>query len=253
MNKTLAITELRKRLRQQKPVVGSWIQIPHSSIAEILGASGYDWVAVDMEHGAVSHTQLPDIFRALELGETLPLVRLAEGTEKECKQALDAGAAGVIIPMVGSAVQLSHTVSVCRWPPAGHRGVAFSRANMFGENFQQYFGEAQAPLIIAMIESREGVKNIDEILQVEGLDAIFIGPYDLSASIGLTGNFEHPDFAKEIKTITDAASRKNIPLGIHVVEPSIELLRTRIAEGYQFLAYSMDSVILSKAARYDGI
>ena len=93
------------------------MQIPHPSIAEVMGQAGYDWVAVDMEHGSISHAQLPDLFRALELGETLPLVRLVEGTTKECKQALDAGAGGVIIPMVENAKQLENVRLLVRKKP----------------------------------------------------------------------------------------------------------------------------------------
>ena len=106
VNKLKKVKEIRQKLINGGNSIGSWMQIPHASIAEIMGQSGYDWIALDMEHGAVSVHQLPDIFRALELGNTLPLVRVAEGNPKDCKQALDAGAGGIIIPMVESAEQL---------------------------------------------------------------------------------------------------------------------------------------------------
>ena len=86
MNRQLAVQQIRLKLKANQPSIGSWMQIPHASIAEIMGQAGYDWVAIDMEHGSISHAQLPDLFRALELGDTLPLVRLVEGTAKECKQ-----------------------------------------------------------------------------------------------------------------------------------------------------------------------
>ena len=135
MNRREMISDIRAGLRAGRPSIGSWMQIPHASIAEIMGQAGYDWVAIDMEHGSVSHAQLPDIFRALELGNTLPLVRLVEGTTKECKQALDAGAGGVIVPMVKTAEQLNQVRSFCCWPPTGIRGVGYSRANLFGKYF----------------------------------------------------------------------------------------------------------------------
>ena len=138
MNRLKAIYKIRKKLNNDKYSIGSWMQIPHASVAEIMGCLGYDWVAVDMEHGAISLHQLPDLFRALELGNTLPLVRVAQGTEKDCKQALDAGAGGVIVPMIGSADQLKKVRDATRWPPAGRRGVAFSRANVFGKYFNEY-------------------------------------------------------------------------------------------------------------------
>jgi len=103
MNRYDAIIKIRKKLQNGGISIGSWMQIPHGSVAEIMGHSGYDWVAIDMEHGSISNNQLPDLFRGIELGGTLPLVRLAEGESKDCKEALDAGAGGVIVPMVTTA------------------------------------------------------------------------------------------------------------------------------------------------------
>ena len=118
MNRLKKIQIIRDNLSTGQPSIGSWMQIPHASIAEIMGQSGYDWVAVDMEHGAISVQQLPDIFRSLELGNTLPLVRLLQGEPKECKQALDAGAGGVIVPMVESAEQVEEIKQATCWPPS---------------------------------------------------------------------------------------------------------------------------------------
>lgn len=224
------------------------MQIPHPSVAEIMGQAGYDWVAVDMEHGAISSHQLPDLFRALELGNTLPLVRLAQGHPKDCKQALDAGAGGVIVPMIESGTQLANVRDACRWPPAGTRGVGFSRGNLFGKHFDSYALEAQAPLLVAMIEHYRAVENLDGILDVDGLDAILIGPYDLSASLGLTAQFDHPDFCALMTKIRDRADQKGVAAGLHVVQPSEQELKTKQKAGYRFLAYSIDSVMLRSVA-----
>ena len=223
------------------------MQIPNASVAEIMGQAGYGWVAIDMEHGALSNQQLPDLFRALELGGTLPLARLAEANPKECKQALDAGAGGVIVPMVESAEQLLAMRNACRWPPAGTRGVGFSRANLFGKHFDLYREEAQAPLLVAMIEHFRAVEEMQAILTVEGLDAILVGPYDLSASMGMTGQFDLPDFQAILDSIRRQAADKSIACGIHVVQPSREELKKRIKEGYCFLPYSTDAVMLQLA------
>ena len=173
MNRLEKINSIRQSLAANQPSVGSWMQIPHASVAEIMGQAGYDWVAVDMEHGAISVHQLPGLFRALELGGTLPLVRLAHGHPMDCKQALDAGAGGVIVPMVESAVQLITVRDACRWPPAGTRGVGFSRANLFGKHFEAYREEAQSPLLVAMIEHSRAVEGIEEILAVDGAGCNF--------------------------------------------------------------------------------
>ena len=248
MNRQKKIIEIRKCLEAGKPAIGSWIQIPHPSIAEIMGQSGYDWIAVDLEHGAIGVSQLPDLFRALELGETLPLARLAQGEPKDCKQALDAGAGGVIVPMVESAGQLRKVRDACCWPPSGTRGVGFSRANLFGSNFSSYMEEAQAPLLVAMIEHERAVNDLDAILQVEGLDAILIGPYDLSASMGLTADFDAPEFVAIMQRICILAEEAQVPCGIHVVAPSSQELQQKLAEGYLFIAYSIDAVFLRQGA-----
>ena len=250
MNRLEKINAIRKELANHQPSVGSWMQIPHASVAEIMGQAGYDWVAVDMEHGAISVHQLPDLFRALELGGTLPLVRLAHGHPKDCKQALDAGAGGVIVPMVETAAQLIAVRNACRWPPAGTRGVGFSRANLFGKHFETYREEAQAPLLVAMIEHGRAVECLGEILAVDGLDAILIGPYDLSASMGLTAQFDEPAFIAAMERIRSLCCQANIPCGVHVVMPDTKALKLKIKEGYLFLAYSIDSVMLSSVVSH---
>jgi len=248
MNRLNKIRKIRHSLSQKKLSVGSWIQIPNSSVAEVMGQAGYDWVAVDMEHGAIDVHQLPDLFRALELGGTLPLVRLAQGEAKDCKLALDAGAGGVIVPMIESADELIKVRDKCRWPPAGYRGVGFSRANLFGKFFDAYAHEAQAPILVAMIESISAVENLKDILQVDGLDAIFIGPYDLSASMDLTAKFESDEFINSMERILTLCSEYNIPCGVHVVMPDNSVLDQRIKEGYRFIAYSIDSAFLRVSA-----
>jgi 2-dehydro-3-deoxyglucarate aldolase len=248
MDKLAATRRVRARLTAGGESIGSWMQIPHASVAEIMGQAGYDWVAIDLEHGAIAVHQLPDLCRALELGGTLPLARIAQGYAKDCKQALDAGVGGVIVPMIESAQQLLSVRDACRWPPAGRRGVAFSRANLFGKNFESYREEAQAPLLVAMIENVRAVENLDDILAVEGLDALLVGPYDLSASLGITGKFEAPQFAAALQRVRALAHQRGIACGVHVVAPDPAELQRHRTEGYRFLAYSIDAVFLNTSA-----
>ena len=248
MNRLKSITKIREKLKSGKVSIGSWMQIPHGSVAEILGHAGYDWVAVDLEHGSISTHQLPDLFRALELSGTLPLARLSEANGSDCKHSLDAGAGGVIVPMVDSANQLKKIIEHCAWPPTGQRGVGFSRGNLFGKYFEQYNKEAQSPIVIAQIENIRAVENLENILKVPGLDAILIGPYDLSASMGLTGQFEIPEYMDILSKIKKLSKKFNIPYGIHVIQPDSIELQAKIAEGYQFIAYSIDSVFLYRGA-----
>ena len=239
------INKIRNLLATNKFSIGSWLQIPHSSVAEILGSSGYDWVAVDLEHGSIGIEQLPDLFRALEIGGTLPLARIAQCSSKDCKQVLDAGAGGVIVPMIENAEQLTLIRDACRWPPAGKRGVGFSRANLFGKYFESYSKESQKPFLVAMIESVDAVDNLEEILLVKGLDAILIGPYDLSASLGIVAQLDHPKLIEIVKKIRSQCSDARIACGVHVIKPLREELQERINEGDRFLAYSADSVFLN--------
>jgi 2-dehydro-3-deoxyglucarate aldolase len=248
MSRPDAVAAIRRALRDGRPSIGSWIQLPDANSAEIMGQAGYDWVAVDLEHGAIGTESLPNLFRALELGGTLPLARLARGHYTDCKRALDAGAGGVIVPMIESAAQLVSARDACRWPPAGRRGVGFSRGNLFGKHFDAYQAEAQAPLLVAMIEHVRALDDLDAVLSVEGLDAILIGPYDLSASMDLTAQFESPAFLAAMTRIQEACVAHHIPSGVHVVSPDPALLSRRLAEGHQFVAYSIDTVFLRTIA-----
>lgn len=243
------INNIRNKLLKGEITVGTWQQIPHSSISEILSCAGYDWIAIDMEHGSINVGDLADLFRAIELNNVLPLARLAEPTPKQCKQALDAGAGGVIVPMVESGDQLLAIRNSCCWPPSGIRGVGFSRANLFGKYFEQYIKEAQSPIIVAQIESIEAVNNLEDIIKVEGLDAIMIGPYDLSASLGVLGEYDNPLYLKALDDIGALCKKYNMALGDHIVFPDNELYNKRVSEGYQFIAYGTDGVFLNEYSK----
>ena len=230
MDRLKAIKKIRNKLSNGKVSIGSWMQLSDSSVGEIMGKSGYDWVAIDQEHGSISLNQLPDIFRSLELGNTLPLVRISDSQAKECKQVLDAGAGGLILSNIQTAQQLESIKLTCSWPPIGKRSVGFSRANLFGERFDEYKKEAQSPILVAMIEDKVGLKNLKSIIKVKGLDAILIGPYDLSASLGIIGDFENKKFKRATNQVTKICKKYRLPIGFHLVEPSEEELSKKISE-----------------------
>ena len=248
MNRLEQVRAIRTALHSGYPTVGSWMQIPDSNIAEIMGRAGYQWVAVDMEHGPVALNQLPDIFRALELGGTLPLARVASPLPINCRQALDQGAAGVVVPMISSAEQLQAIISECHWPPRGRRGVGFQRGNVFGKFFDSYTQEAQESLVVAQIEHIDAVNNLDSIVKVKGLDAIMVGPYDLSASLGITGDFENKKYKDVLNKVLEVCAKHKMSCGIHVVQPDAKILKQRISEGYTFIAYGVDTVFLNHSA-----
>ncbi len=239
------IKSIRKKLQNEESSIGSWMQIPSSSIAEIMGHAGYDWITVDLEHGSISVHQLPNIFRAIQLGNTLPLARIPSPNPSDCKQVLDAGAGGIIIPMVENAEQVVKIKKACSWPPTGNRGVGFSRANLFGKYFDEYQQEAQSPMLIAQIEHVNAVNNLEEILKVDGLDAIIVGPYDLTASMGITAQFKNKQFNKVLSKIMELCLKHNVACGYHIVEPKLENITKFINKGYKFIAYCSDGIFLN--------
>ncbi len=242
------LEQVRGKLRRGEPTIGTWMQLADDSVAEIMGAAGFDWVAIDLEHGRFAEAQLPSLFRAIEATGTLPFVRLGEVSAYRIKAALDAGAKGLILPMIESAEQLERAVSWAMYPPRGTRGVGYSRANLFGSNFDTGISAAP-PLIVAQIEHIRAVDGIDALLSVSGLDAIMIGPYDLSASIGATGAFGDEAYKRALSTVIAACKRHGVPCGLHVVQPDEEALRQAIAAGHRFVAYGTDAVFLWKSAK----
>ena len=249
MNRIKKIKLIRNKLKSGKSSIGSWMQTADTNIAEIMGKLNYDWITIDLEHGSASLANLPDLFRSIDLGYSLPLARLASANKEDSKKALDAGAGGLIFPNIETGKQLIEIISASCWPPTGIRSVGFSRANLYGEYFDEYKKEAQSPLIIAMIESLKGLDNLEEILRTPGLDAVMVGPYDLSASLQITGDFENKIFKDALRYIAKTSKAMKIPVGIHQVEPSLEELKEKIKKGYQFLAYSIDTVFINKLAK----
>ena len=189
------------------------------------------------------------MFRAIELGGSLPIARIAEPFASNCKEALEAGAGGIIVPMIKNKDQVKELVRACAWPPEGDRGVGYSRANLYGLKFDEYKEEAQSPLFIAQIENVDAVNNLESIIEVKGLDAVIIGPYDLSASMGITGEFENPLFLNTIRNILEICRKKNMPCGDHIIKPNLNRLKQRKEEGYQFIAYSIDAVLIYENAK----
>ena len=243
------ISKIKEALKSGQPSIGSWMQIPNTSVAEIMGDAGYDWVAVDLEHGCFSQEILPDVFRALELGGTSPFARVAQSHPTDIKQALDAGAQGLILPMVESKKQLEEAIAWSYYPPRGKRGVGYSRASAFGKKLHSYIQHKSSNIIIvAQIEHIKAVQDLDNILSVELLDAIMVGPYDLSGSMGLTAQFEHPEYLQTVETIVEKAKSYQVPMGLHIVQPDNRLLQEKVRQGYQFIAFGTDAVFLYNAA-----
>ena len=249
--------EIRKRLKNGQAVIGTWLQLPSPDVAEIIGQSGYVWAAADMEHGAITRADLPNIFRALELGGTAPFARLLCADRERIKDALDSGARGLIFPMIDSRAQLDDAIAHAIYPGGngpvnGRRGVGFARANAYGRNLTEHLapedGQGRNIVLVAQIEHIKALDELEAIFTHPRLDAYMVGPYDLSASLGRPGDFNHPEFQAVLKRLTETAQACGLPRGIHQVEPDPLALKARINEGYSFLAYGIDTLFLGKAA-----
>jgi 2-dehydro-3-deoxyglucarate aldolase len=247
-DKARSITDLRRKLSLNQPSVGSWLQIPSSATAEIMASSGYDWLAVDLEHGSISTSQLPDIFRSIELNDCLPFARVASHSFFHLQAALDAGAAGLIIPNVRTLDDINFLSSYVNWPPQGTRGVGFSRANLYGQNFDYYKSFNQSIFLVGMIEDYNVIPHLSSMLSMRKLDAILIGPYDLSATLSVTGCFESEIFLSAIDTVFSICRQFSVPCGFHIVDIDPTALLQKISNGYLFNAYSIDSLFLAKSS-----
>lgn len=236
---------MKRRLNKKELTIGSWITIGHPTVAEIMAKSGFDWLVVDMEHSALSMAQCQDLIRVIDLCRVVPFVRVGANDALLIKQAMDAGAHGVIVPMVNTSEDARKAVSAVKYPPVGTRGVGLARAQGYGTTFREYqeWVEKES-MVIVQIETKEAVKNLEDILSVKGVDAFMVGPYDLSGSLGVTGDFESKIMLATIKEINDLAKKKNVSYGYHVVSSDPKFVQKKIKEGCTFIAFGVDFLFL---------
>lgn len=244
--------QLRQRLLEGGAVIGSWVNTASPIAAELMAISGFDFLTVDVEHSALDLPQAQTLFQAIRSGNPAcsALVRLAGNVYAETKRYLDSGAAGVIAPFINSAEQARELVRAVKYPPEGLRGVGFCRANDYGLRLKEAVASAnEQTFVCVQIEHADALPNIDGILEVEGVDAVMIGPYDLSASMGLTAQFDHPEMVSATRAILKACQKHNVVPGIHVVQPAPGEAVSRYREGYRFIAYSLDITMLLHSCR----
>ena len=243
--------EVRQSIKEGKPTVGSWINLSSPIIAETLAHAGFDWLVVDAEHSCIDMEAIQQCFVAISTTDTVPMVRVPWNDHVMIKRVLDAGAYGVVIPMVNSREEAQRAVDACRFPPEGKRSSGYGRADLYaGKDYKAKANEEI--LVVVQIEHIDAVEHIDEIFSVEGIDAYFIGPGDLALSMGIPivfGDNPDPDFQKAISKIVEAGKKHNIPGGFHVA--SAEDVNKKIADGYKFIALGTDSFFMTKTARVE--
>jgi len=243
---------IKEKFRRGEPSIGSWMSMAHPSIAEILAMAGYDWVVVETEHTAIDISEVLRLIIAIEQRGAVPLVRLAWNDPIQAKAVLDSGAAGVLVPMVNTKADAELAVQMTKYPPLGFRGVGLARAQGYGQSFDTYVRNANGDtLLMVQIEHKDAVANIDEILSVPGIDGTFIGPYDLSMSLGIPGQINHSDVLAAKRRVLDATRASGLAPGIHFVHPDSaqEDCRQAVLDGYLFIAVGTDILFLGDSAR----
>jgi len=222
--------------------IGTWMSLPNESIAEIFAKTGYQWVVIDLEHSAISINQAESLIRIIDLAGSKPLVRLSGHSSSQIKRVLDSGAAGIIVPMVNTFEEGEKILQSCFYPPMGSRGMGLARAQGYGateirEKYLNY--DSNNIEIYFQIESYKAIENIDKIFSLP-ITGYFIGPYDLSASLGDPGNFTSDVFMEAEKKTMLEAEKYSLQKGYHLVEPNFEDLKTLKKRGYNKIAFSVD-------------
>jgi len=239
--------DFRQRLRSGETLRGVLLNLPSAAVAEILAGAGFDWLFIDGEHGAIDTREIVAILQAVER-DIACIVRVPALGNAAIKRALDMGAAGIIVPQVETAEQAAEAVRLARYAPAGERGMGLARAHRYGFALREYVAAANdAIAVIVQAEHFRAVENIDEIVAVPGLDAVFLGPFDLSASLGHPGELDHPQVVAAIEHVTRRCQAAGMRLGYFGVDA--HAVKPFMARGYTLICAGVDCLLLGQGAR----
>ena len=238
---------LRSKLAAGDTILGSWLSLAHPPVAEILARSGFEFLVIDQEHAAIGAAECLHLIQIVDLCGVQPWVRVGANEARLIKRALDSGAAGVVVPSVNSAEDAEAAVVAARYPPVGRRGAGLFRAQAYGLGFPAYRALADADtVVVVQIEHVDGVAHLEDILDVPGVDAFMVGPYDLSGSVGQPGAYDHPDVREALQEVERVMKATHIPGGFHVVHSNVDELQRRLRAGYRLIAYGDDMVFLAE-------
>lgn len=241
---------LKQKIRSKQLTLGSWITIPNQAVVEIMASAGFDWLTIDIEHSAIGMESIQNLIGFIQAKNIKALVRVYANDEVIIKRVLDAGADGIIVPMIKSKADAEKLVDYVYYPPKGKRGVGLSRAQHYGTGFNEYQEKLKNEIIvIAQIEHIDAINNLEDILSIEEIDSTLIGPYDLSASMKFPGQYDLPQVKEAIKKYDDICDKLNKPKGAHVIQSDYTFTKSKIDLGYSFLAFSLDFFFLGDKAR----
>lgn len=237
----------RSRLRNRETLLGTMVTLNTPAVAEILAELGFDWLFIDGEHGPLEPGDLQAILQTVS-HKLACVIRVPAAEEAPIKKVLDIGAHGVIVPMVNSADQAAQVVKYSRYAPAGSRGVGLARAHGYGLKFQEYVESANDNIsVIVQAEHHLAVENIEAIVQVEGIDAVQLGPYDLSASMGKMGQVDDPEVVAAIDHVIKTCLAANIAIGWFGV--TADAVKPYIDRGCSLITASVDTLLLASAGK----
>ena len=237
---------LRKLWREDKPALGGWLSIPSSYSAETMAQLGFDWLCIDMQHGAIGYQAAVEMLQGISTSPTVPIVRVPWNDPAMIMKMLDAGAYGIIIPLINTRADAEAAVAACRYPPKGIRSFGPNRAIFYGG--LDYFTHANEEILcIPMIETAPAMQHLDDILSVPGVDAIYIGPMDLSLALGLTPvmDGDEPAYAEARQRVVEACRRHGVVAGINSTSNTAP---ARIADGFRFVLVTSDAGSMARNA-----
>jgi len=245
---TKEIKQFKERLKTDV-VYGPFAKTNDPGIIETIGYAGFDFVILDLEHGPNSVETAQNLIRAAQVSGIFPIVRVKEKNDSVIQEALDIGAAGIQVPQISNKEDAEHLVKVARFAPEGMRGVCrFVRAaNYSSMDKFEYFKATNEALIIIHLEGQEAVKNLDDLLAVKGIDIMFIGPYDLSQSLGLSGQVDHPLVEEKMKEIISKCNSKGVCVGTFV--DNVNNAKKWREAGVRYISYSVDVGLLYEHCR----
>jgi 4-hydroxy-2-oxoheptanedioate aldolase len=240
---------LKHRLKQGEILIGCWLNLGSTITAEIVGMSGFDWVLIDLEHGAPAEKDVLHLLQALEHTPAASIVRIESAQRQRIHRVLDMGAEGVMCPRITNTTEAKAVANGLHYPPDGNRGVAkMVRAAGFGQNFSEYYKNATENILgIVQIETVEVLDHLDEIASLPGIDVLFIGPSDLSIELGIFGQFDHPLFKDALKATVNAARKAGKAAGILL--PSPDDFKKYHEMGINMIACGADSAFVAEGAR----
>jgi 2-keto-3-deoxy-L-rhamnonate aldolase RhmA len=240
---------IRHRVLSRELLSGTWLNLGSAITAEIAGLAGFDWVVVDLEHGAGGHDSALHQLQALAGTPAAPLVRIAWNEPPRFKRVLDLGASGVVVPYVTTPEEAKQAVAAMRYPPRGIRGAAsIQRASAFGGEFEEYMSAANESLLtVVQIETEPTLDRVEEIAAVDGVDVLFVGPLDMTISMGIPQQYDHPRFRAALRKVAEASRTHGKAAGILLSRP--EELRQTVADGYTFIGLGSDGGLLAQGMK----